>query len=237
MATIAENLQTIKDSTEAIKQAIIDKGGTISGGLTTYADAIKNISGGGGCTTVDNGLNMTGEVFVDTNGGIQNIKHITVTEGVKQLITTSLGNGAFENFYNLESVDLPQSLVEIQPYSFSNCANIRSIIIPDNVIRIDARAFCYTGSLEYAVMPANLRELSAEYVFDASSIQFCYFNNCVSIPNLDNGGGYIPAYDAFPEQCKIIVPDSLYEQWKTSTNWSMFASQIYKASEYPIPNN
>lgn len=48
MATIAENLQTIKDSTEAIKQAIIDKGVTISGGLTTYADAIKNISGGGG---------------------------------------------------------------------------------------------------------------------------------------------------------------------------------------------
>lgn len=47
MATIAENLQTIKDSTESIKQAIIDKGGTISGGLITYADAIKNISGGG----------------------------------------------------------------------------------------------------------------------------------------------------------------------------------------------
>lgn len=46
MATIAENLQTIKDSTEAIKQAIIDKGVTISGGLTTYADAIKNITGG-----------------------------------------------------------------------------------------------------------------------------------------------------------------------------------------------
>ena len=96
MATIAENLQTIKDSTEAIKHAIIDKGGTISGGLTTYADAIKNISVGGG-TTVDNGLNMTGEVFVDTKGGIQNIKHITVTEGVEILSTNSQGSGAFDN--------------------------------------------------------------------------------------------------------------------------------------------
>lgn len=46
MATIADNLQTIKDSTEAIRQAIIDKGGTVSGGLTTYADAIRNITGG-----------------------------------------------------------------------------------------------------------------------------------------------------------------------------------------------
>ncbi len=48
MATISENLQTIKDSTEAIKQAIIDKGGTISGDITTWAEAISGISGGGG---------------------------------------------------------------------------------------------------------------------------------------------------------------------------------------------
>lgn len=48
MATIAENLQIIKDSTEAIKQAIIDKGGTIEGDITTWADAISGIETGGG---------------------------------------------------------------------------------------------------------------------------------------------------------------------------------------------
>ncbi len=47
MATISENLQIIKDSTDAIKQAIIDKGGTIEGNITTWADAISGISGGG----------------------------------------------------------------------------------------------------------------------------------------------------------------------------------------------
>ena len=35
MATISENLQTIKTSTDNIKQAIIDKGGEISGNITT----------------------------------------------------------------------------------------------------------------------------------------------------------------------------------------------------------
>jgi hypothetical protein len=48
MATISENLQTIKNSTDAIKQAIIDKGGEISGDITTWASAIGGISGGGG---------------------------------------------------------------------------------------------------------------------------------------------------------------------------------------------
>lgn len=46
MSTISENLQTIKDSTDAIKQAIIDKGGTIEGDITTWANAISGISGG-----------------------------------------------------------------------------------------------------------------------------------------------------------------------------------------------
>lgn len=47
MATISENLQTIKTSTDAIKQAIIDKGGEISGDITTWADAINAIKSGG----------------------------------------------------------------------------------------------------------------------------------------------------------------------------------------------
>jgi hypothetical protein len=47
MATISENLQILKDSTDAIKQAIIDKGGDVSGDITTWANVISGLSGGG----------------------------------------------------------------------------------------------------------------------------------------------------------------------------------------------
>jgi hypothetical protein len=47
MATISENLQILKDSTDAIKQAIIDKGGTIEGDISTWANVINGLSGGG----------------------------------------------------------------------------------------------------------------------------------------------------------------------------------------------
>ena len=43
MKTIAENLQILKDSTDAIEQAIIDNGGTVTGGLSSYADAINDL--------------------------------------------------------------------------------------------------------------------------------------------------------------------------------------------------
>ena len=57
MATISENLQTIKTSTDAIKQAIISKGGKISGDITTWADAISAIESGGIQPTVNLILN------------------------------------------------------------------------------------------------------------------------------------------------------------------------------------
>ncbi len=48
MATIAENLQTINSSLQNIKQALIDKGVTVEGDITSYADAIRGIETGGG---------------------------------------------------------------------------------------------------------------------------------------------------------------------------------------------
>lgn len=59
MATISENLQIIKNSTDAIKQAIIDKGVTIEGDITTWAEAISGISGGG----TEEGITFTGDVL------------------------------------------------------------------------------------------------------------------------------------------------------------------------------
>lgn len=47
MTTVSEKITTINNTLKAIKQAIINKGVTPSGNITTYATAIGNISGGG----------------------------------------------------------------------------------------------------------------------------------------------------------------------------------------------
>lgn len=48
MATISENLLIIKGIKDDIKSAIIEKGQTVEDDFSTYAEAILNISGGGG---------------------------------------------------------------------------------------------------------------------------------------------------------------------------------------------
>ena len=68
MATISENLQTIADSTAAIKQAIIDKGGTIEGDITTWASAIEGISGGDEYDNVFFGTAEINSLYYDIYG-------------------------------------------------------------------------------------------------------------------------------------------------------------------------
>ena len=48
MTDIATNLNTIDDSLSDIKTSIVNKGGTVSGNITTFATAIDNIPSGGG---------------------------------------------------------------------------------------------------------------------------------------------------------------------------------------------
>lgn len=52
MATISENLQTIKNSIAAIKQSIVNKGGSVSGDISTWANSIENISNSEECSNI-----------------------------------------------------------------------------------------------------------------------------------------------------------------------------------------
>lgn len=69
MATIAENLQILKDSTDAIKQAIIDKGGDVSGNISTWAGIINSIQSGGSSLLFDKYTYSPGLIQNKLNGG------------------------------------------------------------------------------------------------------------------------------------------------------------------------
>jgi hypothetical protein len=57
---------------------------------------------------------------------------------------------------------------------------------------------------------------------------FYDFSNHTSVPTLANTN----AFTNIPSDCKIIVPDNLYDTWKTATNWSTYTSNIIKKSDW-----
>lgn len=261
MRTIAENLQIIKDATSDIKQAIIDKGGSISGDISTWANAISNIP-------TSQGLNFTAILSDNRKVGRDNYTAIHINSGV-----TSIEKSAFYYCYKLETVTLPNTLTTIGSAAFERCPSLREIYIPDSVTSIEQRAFrgcdglvsvrlsnnitnipsmlfdsCM--ALQTIELPNNLKTIQneafgfciglTEIVIPASvtSIGVGAFTECYGMVKYDfSNHTSIPsiAEDTFNEissECKIVVPDALYSSWIAATNWSTYADNIINVTDY-----
>jgi hypothetical protein len=128
MATISENLQIIKNSTDAIKQAIIDKGGTIEGDITTWADAISGISGGGSSLLFDKYTYSPDLIQNKLNGST--IGEVGVAYGLETLLHKyTFSTLAYDIILIAESENYPGSNLDMlynlieqtNDYGFKNC--------------------------------------------------------------------------------------------------------------------
>lgn len=235
MATITQNLQTIKSSCNDIKQAIIDKGGQV-GDLTTYAAAIADLpSDGDGDSSQLNFDGVPEDFSIVSSNRIQKI---IVKKGVTMLGDLTMGYSAFDSSWEFSEIEIPNTVEDICQTGFNYCSCLTHVTLPNSVKRIWPYAF-QGSALESIIMPNALESISAEYSLDTNSyLRFCYFNNAQFIPVLQDYW-YPATFNDFtwfvPKDTKIIVPDNLYDAWRNADGWSYIAEQIYKASEYPLP--
>ena len=75
-------------------------------------------------------------------------------------------------------------------------------------------------------MLGDITSIEANAFLNCYGVKFYDFTNCTSVPSLANTN----AFSGIASDCKIVVPDSLYNSWKTS--WSTYSSYIVKESEY-----
>ena len=74
------------------------------------------------------------------------ITRATIPQGV-----TSIGEGAFKNCYNMQSVTLPDGLLTIGAYAFASNEELSEITIPASVTDIGAYAFSWSGLTEATI--------------------------------------------------------------------------------------
>ena len=140
---------------------------------------------------------------------------------------TTVDECAFENCTSLENVNLPECTT-VDMSAFSHCEKLQNVNIPKCTI-IESFTFEY----------CNFKKIDLNVVekIGYSAFKNCKLLECVKLLNtetvcvlvdkrafretlIESGNGY------------IYVPDKLIEQYKTATNWSVFANQIKPLSEY-----
>lgn len=173
-----------------------------------------------------------------------NLKRVTIPQG-----TTTLGINCFQNCYTLEEVILPNSLTKIGNYCFASCYNLQ-LEIPSSITSIGT--YCFQGNMKakeftipsaihtvgnylFSTCSATVKiiflgaidSVGASAFYQNASLVILDFTNCERVPALSNKNALTGCVYA-----TIVVPDSLYSTWIAATNWSTYASQIVKESEW-----
>ena len=129
--------------------------------------------------------------------GFTNMSAITVTNNL-----TDIGEGAFTNCRSLQAFPYSTSLENIYDSAFHNCSGLTSVTIPSSVVRISHNAFQACSRLVSVTMEGTTPPSLGRWVFT------------------DEYGDILPTVN-------IYVPAESLQAYKTATNWSDYASNIY----------
>ena len=126
-----------------------------------------------------------------------NLESIIIPEGV-----TAIGDRAFYNCTNLESIIIPEGVTVIGESAFYNCTNLESIIIPETVKKIDIYAFNNCNSLKSIEIPKAVAAVYPGAFLDCNSLEeVSFLGNIIEINK--------SAFEGCEKLKKIKLPESL----------------------------
>lgn len=97
----------------------------------------------------DSVINIGEEAFY----GCQSLKSVSMPSGIE-----IISAGMFKKS-GIESIEIPESVVEIKEYAFEDAKDLSKIIVPDNVKKIGERAFSSCSGISLVRLPKGLAVL------------------------------------------------------------------------------
>ncbi len=84
---------------------------------------------------------------------------VVIPETIEGLPVTRIGQSAFFNKTFLESVEIPQSVVEIGASAFAACFKLTAMVIPDSVVTLGNSVFSGSSGLKYVTIGSNVSSI------------------------------------------------------------------------------
>lgn len=179
---------------------------SISSYAFQYCYSLSSITIPNGVSVIDSGL----------FSGCSSLSSVTIPNGV-----TSIGyGGVFSSCSSLLGVTIPDSVTNIGSSAFQYCYPLSHIMIPDSVTSIGSSAFSYCYSLATLTIPDSVTSIGNDA-----------FKNCYGVaeyhilPTTPPKAG-TTIFASIVSDCVIYVPAASLETYKTTENWSNYASYM-----------
>jgi len=151
-------------------------------------------------------------------------KTIIVPEKIQGMTVNAIGSNCFERMTCVETIDLPDSIINIEKHAFAHCINLKRITIPKGVQRIGDYAFRDCYSISSIMLPESIIEIPK------GLFMYCWNLSNVTIPqnlNLIRE----KAFYSCPNLCTVI-PDSV-EIIEENAFARCDQTKIYLSKTYP----
>ncbi len=113
---------------------------------------------------VGDGKDETSLSYVFGNSIPDSLKTIKITGG------TSIGKNAFAGFWKVDTIELPNTLKNIENNAFYRCSGLTSIVIPESVTSIGDYAFYDCSGLTSIVIPESVTSIGDYAFYDCSGL-------------------------------------------------------------------
>lgn len=144
-------------------------------------------------------------------------------------IRMTLGGNVSSVPKTVRKIHLPNGLDTIISRAIEKADNLQQINLPDSITEFPPHTISYCYSLVKIAIPPNISSIGQYSLVGNYSMLLVDFRRATMIPTLDSS-----CLQNIQSDCKIVVPDALYDDWITATNWSAsnIVGHIVKASEY-----
>lgn len=140
--------------------------------------------------------------------------------------TIGISSSVFSNLTELKYIPLNEGIKYIGAEAFSN-SGIIEIEFPSSVTVFESGLLYNCRSLtKVKIKKASI--IYSKAFSKCSSVKTYDFSECVGVPVLNSKD----IFEGINENCKIIVPESSYDKWVSSVNWSEYSDYIIKDAEY-----
>ena len=173
----------------------------------TLPDNIENIGSNAFCSVKNLTYNCTCENYKTSNAW--GASGVTIVDGVTYIPDYAFYSSDYWDT-NLETINIPDSVITIGNYAFYNCQRLTTLTIPDAVTSIGNSAFYYCSSLQTINIPDGVTTIEDYTFYNCSNLRILTLgNNVTSIGN--SAFGYCNLETLIIPDSVITIGDNAFE--------------------------